>query len=57
VPIPGTWSQEHLQENLGALRIALSAEDLREMKEAFAAVMVHGGRMNADQMRIVDTAA
>jgi aryl-alcohol dehydrogenase-like predicted oxidoreductase len=57
VPIPGTRSQEHLQENLGALRVELSAEDLREMNAAFAPVKVEGGRMNLDQMRIVDTAA
>jgi aryl-alcohol dehydrogenase-like predicted oxidoreductase len=56
VPIPGTRSQEHLQENLGALRVELSAEDLREMDEAFAAVTVHGGRMNPEQMQLVDTA-
>jgi aryl-alcohol dehydrogenase-like predicted oxidoreductase len=57
VPIPGTRSQEHLQENLGALRVELSADDLREMNEAFAAVTVHGGRMNPEQMQVVDTAA
>jgi aryl-alcohol dehydrogenase-like predicted oxidoreductase len=57
VPIPGTRSQEHLQENLGALRVELSADDLREMNKAFAAATVHGGRMNAEQMQVVDTAA
>jgi aryl-alcohol dehydrogenase-like predicted oxidoreductase len=57
VPIPGTRSQEHLQENLGALRVDLSAEDLREMDAAFTGVAVHGARMNQDQMRVVDTAA
>lgn len=55
VPIPGTRSQQHLQENLGALRVELSAEELREMNEAFATVTVHGGRMNPAQMQIVDT--
>ncbi len=57
VPIPGTRSQQHLQENFGALRVELSATDLHEMNEAFAAVTVHGGRMNPEQMRVVDTAA
>jgi aryl-alcohol dehydrogenase-like predicted oxidoreductase len=57
VPIPGTRSQEHLQENLGALRVDLSADDLREMNKAFSAATVHGGRMNAEQMQVVDTAA
>lgn len=55
VPIPGTRSQQHLQENLSASRVELSAEELREMNEALAMVTVHGGRMNPAQMQIVDT--
>ena len=54
VPIPGTRRPEHLRENLGAIDIALSAEDLREIDAAFADITVHGGRMNAEQMIVVD---
>ena len=57
VPIPGTRSQQHLRENLGALDVALSAADLREIDVAFGSITVHGGRMNAEQMRAVDRAA
>nr|WP_159996901.1 aldo/keto reductase [Roseomonas sp. 18066] len=57
VPIPGTRREDHLRENLGALRVDLSAADLREMDAAFAALTIHGGRMNAEQMKVVDTTA
>lgn len=54
VPIPGTRNPAHLAENHGALNIRLSAADLREIDSAFAKVKVHGGRMNQDQMKIVE---
>ena len=57
VPIPGTRDPSHLRRNLGAARIELSADDLREMDTAFATVTVHGGRMNDAQMQVVETAA
>ena len=57
VPIPGTRSQQHLRENLGALDVVLSADDLREIAVAINGVRVHGGRMNAGQMRMVDQSA
>jgi hypothetical protein len=41
-------SQHHLHENLGALHVDLSADDLREIDAALIGVTVHGGRMNAD---------
>jgi aryl-alcohol dehydrogenase-like predicted oxidoreductase len=54
VPIPGTRNIDHLNENLGALHIHLTPADLRDIKAAFAALKVHGGRMNAAQMELVD---
>jgi aryl-alcohol dehydrogenase-like predicted oxidoreductase len=57
VPIPGTRSVDHLKENSGAIEIYLTPEDLREIESAFSEVRVHGGRMNEEQMRIVDQAA
>jgi aryl-alcohol dehydrogenase-like predicted oxidoreductase len=55
VPIPGTRSQQHLRENVGAIDVNLSAVDLSQIDAAFAGVTVEGGRMNADQMKVVDT--
>jgi aryl-alcohol dehydrogenase-like predicted oxidoreductase len=54
VPIPGTRNPAHLAENLSAMNVQLSPADLREIDSAFAKVTVHGGRMNKDQMKIVE---
>ena len=54
VPIPGTRNPEHLAENLGAVGVQLAAADLRELDGALSAVTVHGDRMNAEQMQVVD---
>ena len=54
VPIPGTRNVNHLGENLAAINVQLSAADLREIDTAVAKIKVHGGRMNEEQMRIVD---
>jgi aryl-alcohol dehydrogenase-like predicted oxidoreductase len=54
VPIPGTRNPLHLAENLCAMKVHLSAADLREINSAFDKVTVHGGRMNKDQMKIVE---
>jgi aryl-alcohol dehydrogenase-like predicted oxidoreductase len=44
VPIPGTTKLHRLQENLGSAAITLSANDLKEMNEAVAAIEVQGTR-------------
>jgi aryl-alcohol dehydrogenase-like predicted oxidoreductase len=54
VPIPGTRNVNHLGENLAAINVQLTAADLREIDTAVAEIKVHGGRMNEEQMRIVD---
>jgi aryl-alcohol dehydrogenase-like predicted oxidoreductase len=54
VPIPGTRRLDHLNENLGSIRLSLSPAELQGLEAAFAGVKVHGGRMNEMQMRIVD---
>ena len=54
VPIPGTRNIDHLNENLGAINVQLTPEDLREIDSAFSKIKVHGGRMNEEQMKVVD---
>ncbi len=56
VPIPGTRNLDHLQENLRAAHVRLTASDLSEINTAVSVIKVHGGRMNAAQMKVVDTA-
>jgi len=57
VPIPGTRSLDHFNENLAAVRLQLTPADLRELNAAAAAITVRGGRMNEMQMKIVDASA
>ncbi len=54
VPIPGTRNPDHLEENLGAINVQLTAADLNELETAFSKITVHGGRMNEMQMQAVD---
>ena len=54
VPIPGTRNMDHMKENLGAVHVELTPADLREIENALSAIKVHGGRMNKEQMKIVD---
>lgn len=54
VSIPGTRNINHLNENLGALNVELTKEDLLEMESAFSKLKVYGGRMNEMQMKVVD---
>ncbi len=44
VPIPGTTKLDRLEENLGAVDLELTAEDLRQMDEAAAEIAVVGER-------------
>ena len=50
VPIPGTRNIPHLNENLGAYDVQLSASEFQELETEFLKLQVHGGRMNAMQM-------
>jgi aryl-alcohol dehydrogenase-like predicted oxidoreductase len=43
-PIPGTTKLSRLEENLGALSVELTADDLREIDQASAAIPVEGNR-------------
>lgn len=44
VPIPGTTKLSRLDENLGALQVELTADDLRAMDEAAAKIAIEGAR-------------
>jgi aryl-alcohol dehydrogenase-like predicted oxidoreductase len=54
VPIPGTRNMDHMRENVAAIDVHLTLEDLREIETALSGISVHGGRMNEEQMRVVD---
>jgi aryl-alcohol dehydrogenase-like predicted oxidoreductase len=44
VPIPGSRKLAHLDDNLGALDLKLTADDLRDIEEAMANITVVGNR-------------
>src|SRR6266567_3939605 len=57
VPIPGTRNIDHLNENIGAINVQLMHADLREIDTAVSKIKVHGGRMNEEQMKVIDQTA
>ncbi|MHA4844906.1 aldo/keto reductase [Flavitalea antarctica] len=44
VPIPGTTKLHRLEENLGAVEVKLTTEDLRQIEEAASRIEVRGAR-------------
>jgi aryl-alcohol dehydrogenase-like predicted oxidoreductase len=44
VPIPGTTKMERLKENVGAVEIQLTSEDIREIDDAASKITVQGAR-------------
>ena len=44
VPIPGTTKLNRLDENIGALAVELTAEDLNDIDKAASKITVHGAR-------------
>ena len=51
VPIPGTRKLERLDENLGAVEVDLTSEDLREINEAASKITVEGARYSEENER------
>ena len=54
VPIPGTTKLEHLDENIGALAVNLTSDDLREIDSAFSKITVEGTRLPEEHMQLID---
>lgn len=54
VPIPGTKRRRYLEENVRALEIALGAEELAALEEAFPPESVAGARYPPESMRLIE---
>jgi aryl-alcohol dehydrogenase-like predicted oxidoreductase len=54
VPIPGTRRPERLEENLGAVAVELTPDDLRDIESAGAQIMVQGARYPESQERLTN---
>lgn len=54
VPIPGTKRRKYLEENVGALDVKLTADDLRRIEEVFPAGAASGPRYPEHMMALVN---
>lgn len=54
VPIPGTRSEAHLLENLGAQRLQLTAADVQVIETSLSKFPVYGDRMGEAHMSQID---
>jgi aryl-alcohol dehydrogenase-like predicted oxidoreductase len=54
VPIPGTKRRKYLEENVGALNVQLSAEDLARIDEVFPRDAISGARYPEAMMHLVN---
>ncbi|WP_371273063.1 hypothetical protein [Streptomyces sp. MUSC 14] len=54
MPIPGTRRQRYLEENLAALTVELSPEDLAAIEAAAPAGQIAGNRYDATSLTFVD---
>jgi aryl-alcohol dehydrogenase-like predicted oxidoreductase len=54
VPIPGTKRRKYLEENVGAVAVKLTAEEMAELDAALAPERVAGPRYSPQQMAQVD---
>ena len=54
MPIPGTRNAARLAENLGAVDLELTADDLTEIDVAAAKIDIHGDRYPAHLQRLID---
>jgi aryl-alcohol dehydrogenase-like predicted oxidoreductase len=53
VPIPGTTKLHRLEENLGAVAVELTAEDLRQLEGAASKIPVQGARYPEELQKLV----
>jgi aryl-alcohol dehydrogenase-like predicted oxidoreductase len=53
VPIPGTTKLHRLEENIGAINVKLSPEDLRELETAASKIAVQGARYPEELQKMV----
>lgn len=44
IPIPGTTRVKNFEENIAAMKVKLSAEEMKEIRKAVVGAEVHGGR-------------
>jgi aryl-alcohol dehydrogenase-like predicted oxidoreductase len=53
VPIPGTTKLHRLEENIGAVNVQLTADDVREIDNAVSKLTMQGARYPEHLQRLV----
>lgn len=56
-PIPGTTTRSHMEQNMDALELQLSAADIKEIENGFARIRVLGGRLSEVLLADIDIGA
>ena len=54
VPIPGTTKMHRLEENLGAVAVELTPDDLQEIERTAAQITIQGARYSESSQRMID---
>lgn len=54
VPIPGTTKPERFSENIGAVDVQLTADDLRQIEGAASKITLHGERYQPVNAKLID---
>ncbi|WP_255286841.1 MULTISPECIES: hypothetical protein [unclassified Bacillus (in: firmicutes)] len=54
VPIPGTRKLDRLKENLGAVDVELSTEEIRDLNDAFSKIEIVGDWYPAEYANFID---
>lgn len=57
VAIPGTTRLDHLEENIAAVNVQLSAADIQEIESGFAGIRIQGERSSEAVMSLMDDGA
>jgi aryl-alcohol dehydrogenase-like predicted oxidoreductase len=57
VPIPGTTSRKHMEQNMDTLQIQLTAAEIKEIDDGVARIQVQGGRLNSELLSVIDIGA
>jgi aryl-alcohol dehydrogenase-like predicted oxidoreductase len=53
VPIPGTTKLHRLEENIGAVNVDLTADDLRQLDDATSKINIQGARYPEELQKLV----
>jgi aryl-alcohol dehydrogenase-like predicted oxidoreductase len=54
VPIPGTTKLHRLEENIGAAKITLSSDELKEINDAISKIEVQGARYSEQAQKMIN---